>query len=1403
MQYLSANSRNQPRAGMVLLVVMALLALFSSVAIGFVFYADAEAVGSKLANQALAKDQPDVDTETLAAYFLNQLIYPTDNIYSALRGWDLSRSIYGYNPGTLNHTPYNGVGRLALMYTDADFGIDNFALVNYTTYWDPNQPANPTINFVRTPEFYGKVPFLPAAPPPSPSYLAAGGPTYRYVGGANAPWTYYDTNSLWLAQVGADGTVYQPSFVRSNLAAYFATRTPAQQAAAAKYMSMRPDPNWHPGFAVGLPDSDLGGDVKNKDHGPGTLIGGAYHNNDSIWMDLGFPVKTAPNGQRFKPLFAPLIVDLSNRLHLWAHGNPRGAGNTHVSNRGMGPTEVNLSRVLTNNPELQQLYALKYGSAGAAAGTALGILGGPWYSRHDFDALDPVSGASSSPLSLPGGFLPFPGYPSGWDNANAGEVGGNPLGLNLYQPIGTNSIPLPMSNLEALVRFGGTNSPAVTSELFRRMPATFSNVRARNMVTQHNWYLDRITAAPVISWNPNTMGNYQMGPAGAYPVRTAAGAVYPNYGVAPNYGMPLPPYPANSDFTGDWRSNLGTLLRINLNRTLLDYPAPNKVGVIVPPSYPAYNAALVARQQFARDLYNALIKVTGAQDPNVIPPAAVVLTSADYRAARWLAQLAVNIVDYIDNDDFVTPFQWYPPAPGIDCWVFGTELPRLVLNEAYAQNDNLTTDPGVIGMKGATTNKLNVWVELHNPFKTTPAGETYPNEAGAARLRTAGDGEYAVVVCKSSAALTAAMREPGNNLGDPEFNNIGPPRTLSTSTDWPGGGGKGKGKGKGPIFNRVLPANGAASDPSATNVGFFVLGPTQTTFLGGRDPSFPVTHRSPEMSIITPPDPVEPTVTVLLRRQAIPQLPPNPPIGGAYDPSLPYNPFITVDYLDGLPVWDNRAYNVLGPILMPPATTSFNTFGRRQPYAAQTGYGTAAYPSQVPAQTNAVAGQPANTFYSQNLPRDNYSWLTHLDRPVVNQLELLHVSGYKPHELTQQFAGRVADIAAGGASEVGNTATINTTAPHGLAIGMPVIIQSVAAGGYNGTFAVTSVTPTSFTYANPTAGLPVSGGGTVSVVHRHYAPWLDPTAGIYRVLDVLGVPSQMAGAVRGGRTPGNLNINTMTEPEIFAALCDAHPTAAFSPAEVASVYANLLASRTVTGPGTFPGEGTPFKGFAAGNMLETLFRPNATGQPMFAVGPNAPHLYQRAALLQKIYNNAGTTSNTFGVWWTVGFFEVVDESVKPARLGAEIGRDQNKHIRHRFFAIVDRSGLQLFNTISGPNLQNPGYPGDQRTLAGTSQPMYAAPFGGTLASGVPWSIQPGMLLEVDSGVNMEVVVVKTVDPVNSYFTADFTMNHNPGVPIVCRGNPGPRVSPAQTAPFSTPYNPRQDAGVVLHLSVIQ
>jgi hypothetical protein len=72
----------------------------------------------------------------------------------------------------------------------------------------------------------------------------------------------------------------------------------------------------------------------------------------------------------------------------------------------------------------------------------------------------------------------------------------------------------------------------------------------------------------------------------------------------------------------------------------------------------------------------------------------------------------------------------------------------------------------------------------------------------------------------------------------------------------------------------------------------------------------------------------------------------------------------------------------------------------------------------------------------------------------------------------------------GGASEYGNTVTINCTANTWLNVGDTVTVAGVGIAGYNGTFTVTSVgnsyNRVGFTYTDPISGLAPSGGGTVT-----------------------------------------------------------------------------------------------------------------------------------------------------------------------------------------------------------------------------------------------------------------------------------------------------------------------------------
>ena len=82
-----------------------------------------------------------------------------------------------------------------------------------------------------------------------------------------------------------------------------------------------------------------------------------------------------------------------------------------------------------------------------------------------------------------------------------------------------------------------------------------------------------------------------------------------------------------------------------------------------------------------------------------------------------------------------------------------------------------------------------------------------------------------------------------------------------------------------------------------------------------------------------------------------------------------------------------------------------------------------------------------------------------------------------------------------GATESGNVVTITTTAAHGFNAGSPVTISGVGVAGYNGTFTITSIIPTTkFTYTDPAAGLAASGAGT-AIINKGNGACGAPTTG--------------------------------------------------------------------------------------------------------------------------------------------------------------------------------------------------------------------------------------------------------------------------------------------------------------------
>jgi hypothetical protein len=1518
--------RAAPRRAAVLLIVLILLVLFASVGLAFMFYAESESVSSTTFREASQPAAPDVDAEMAFSLFMQQLLFdaPDDawGVQSALRGHSLLRNLYGLNytwdptTGTIlltpNNIPFNGTGRLHWKLGDPGMPAPPVAFSTLPTqpddYFLVNYQYFPQDGFVRDPERFGIR---------TSASLFKGSTDNRgpYIGTANPPYTAADLNCMALAAVRGDGNLLTPSFHRTwtgfgTLAPtnpnWYSTNDPTL-----KYKVMTPRPADHPPKTINgitkpgfSPPDDAGGHVRNR---PGKWGGTG---NDSIWMYTGAPVYTLPDGRRYTMLFAPMIVDLEGKLNVNAHGNIRGAGNTHMSNQGWGDqTEINLSRLLTaldpvsGGPEWTNLMLGttqgggpkqsnrgKYGpqkvpSTGSATNIFVGVNPATganastpphYYARVDYDGTTgwslTVGGTATGAWTPPSTATPYqlwPVWPAGYENdgnTTAAVAGKPPLPTErlqsplLYNPTAASTTGATAGNLifmphemDKLYRYGDTGTEAMLSDMWRLIPTNLTNnVKHRNLLTTFSYDRREIGQAPWL-YNPATPQRYELlgfAPGGAALRPSAAGLLSPSlalFAAAATRNV-------GKEFTADWRGNVFNALRIDLNRTLPNYPAINattfrmaqiqdpKTGQLVldPTVVAGFQNATVARQQFATDILGVLVKVTGAFDPMLYksgvtaPP-----TQGEIDALRWLAQLSVNIVDYIDSDDYITPLNWGRlgspnfltdfPALGAE-WVYGTELPKVVINEVYCEYSNDLTEPTLQltpAQKYATFYNVDCWAELCNPFRA----DTTLRESGDARLGmfptdptnpTTGYPIYKLVV--TDPTNLTLIHAPGNSKGAPD--DITKVKGV-VDKEWAQTPG---------TTDVIHPLNGAFAAPNnqGSNVGFYMVGPPRLfpAVNTGNPAQVPprATLQAPGMRYKFPIVGAGgaggtglPTVapTLMLQRLLCPHIPPNE---DPNNPATPYNPYITVDYFDLAAAGLNAAYihnGVPGGGDLTPDATIGNriAFGRRSPYNNST---TAAnlpqaqvvfFPTDPDPTKNQAAfppNQPKHTFFHHNYlagttvdangktqttpsaiyPNTTYTgfwwsqdpktglwtpplpvgypgfpWLVHLDRKLISPMELLHVSGFRPHELTHQFTG---------------------------------------------------------------------------AMFQHQAPWFDNTLRLYRFFEYAHTLPRQAGsnATTSTRYPGKININTIWDPEVFLALCDpqtgSHFTAAnlintANPNLATTIWGEMITQRnpataTIGGAvqhipgvtdqyfmplsaGVVPANATDLlyptsqfpRGMGIGNTILRPFAVSAAANgapttrrlfepPVTAVtAPNPPlNPYQRYELLTKIYNNVTVRSNCFAVWVTVGFFEVNDvDSTGRIYLGQEMGRAEGKNIRHRMFGIIDRSAL-LSNTIATGTavIPNSGPPLTPTTIAGAGQWTVQAALSGTVAwtgsaNTQQWAIQPGMLLRVTSTLASGTAVtddisVVSVDPVGGTFTANFTKAHGQTLTLAMHhGNPGP------------------------------
>ncbi|MBN9119869.1 MAG: hypothetical protein J0I06_12030 [Planctomycetes bacterium] len=565
--------------------------------------------------------------------------------------------------------------------------------------------------------------------------------------------------------------------------------------------TLRPRPAEHPLFPRVPPnyDNSYTGDVQNWPGGytygpdPSNPTQNRYNaRNDSLWMHIGLP--TVPFGNRMvQPLVAPLIVPLDGLLNASAHGNNFGPNGAHLSYAGYGPWEVNVSGFLNGDPATA--LSVNRSNVVAARGTAQQRSGNTVRSYDPYRTMQVPNPSGMGTITVP---RPLPTYsPVAWSGAQVGlptyPAGNSITGLPsfpafqsdnalvgppnsashpaLFNPAewpttgGTNARGFPLTDIKRMhLRYAFTPDWYIPSDLASNAPQdlgvnrTFSYAVVANtasdyrldpahpnraLFTTRGFGLDRPKVAPNFATRDGALG---LAMAGNKP-----GALSTGVGPFPAPGTPLGTV---TDFTaGRWVNRMAVLGAVDINRPLTDYrvdmtkplTAPNNVTTTS--AGPADND----RRKLAHDIFVRLaaatgaslqISLTGTQHPTPQYAVPTGLPAAQLNALRYLAQLAVNVVDYRDDDDISTAFVWNPIDP-TDPYnaanfaaaevgnrvVFGVEKSRLVLNEVYSEIANAPTDP--VNGEDKDNDKMpdplptgslahvRFWAELLNPTSTS------------------------------------------------------------------------------------------------------------------------------------------------------------------------------------------------------------------------------------------------------------------------------------------------------------------------------------------------------------------------------------------------------------------------------------------------------------------------------------------------------------------------------------------------------------------------------------------------------------------------------------------------------------------------------------------------------------
>lgn len=459
---------------------------------------------------------------------------------------------------------------------------------------------------------------------------------------------------------------------------------------------------------------------------------------DSVWINMGLPIKSAPDGRRFIPLVSILCLDLDGRANLNAHGslahtavdytatdtrfwakfpNPGGQHALNILPRGMGagPADISL-QPLVSAGAYQNILLQRYNTG--ALDFVPGRTGGDLLNQlHNYNVPNNYSTQATTPglyanrIDLHGDGMLGVDYGGRPINSfvGSGEMTDSPYETNLVQPDGSDKL-YSAADLERLLRYNDIDSKSLP---YRLLPLSgeFGKREVRRSVTTHSYslpvpgrpghILDQV--ADLLTAGGVSDDNIDAEIAKMLPLGVRRGGKF-------DLNRPW----GNGTNNGDVGAHL-VVDEIADELTAANTTPETTFQGIYGTAPPAdYTFGTGQPQQRGRQLYaqHLFCLMMFLMDANYRIPSPVEAITDDAvlkeLTIRRVAQWAINVVDFRDPDCIMTPFE-YDVNP-FNGWhvdgdittddnghadrrvVWGAEYIDLVMTEATALHDRRTRD---------------------------------------------------------------------------------------------------------------------------------------------------------------------------------------------------------------------------------------------------------------------------------------------------------------------------------------------------------------------------------------------------------------------------------------------------------------------------------------------------------------------------------------------------------------------------------------------------------------------------------------------------------------------------------------------------------------------------------------